>query len=321
MNRIAAAAAISLVLLGIPPESRAAYPERPIHVLVGFPPGGPPDLIARLLSDYVQSKTGQRMVVENMPGAGGDLALERLIRSPGDGYYFAMAGSPSVSINPALGRARYNPELDFLPVATLVETPLVLVVPSSSTLVTLADVLTTARSTPGGLTFGTAGPGTPGHLAGEILARSQAIELRHVPYTGIPALLPDLVTGRISMAFSNVSAVLPQIRDGAVRALAAPTRSRIGVLPMVPTFLESGISDEMNSWVGLVAPASTPKERVEYFATLAESFLSESAYRERLQDLGMDVSFENSETLRARIQAEYRSMQKLGRFFDLKMGQ
>src|SRR5262245_7955238 len=221
------AAALSAFLAAAPASEQGNYPERPIRILVGFPAGGPPDIAARLLAERFAAGWAKSVVVENATGGGGNIAVERTVKSAPDGYTLLMA-SNAIAINPSLYPSlSYNAMRDLMPISLAVIMPVILVVNNDVPAKTAREFADLARAQPGKLAVGHAGVGTPAHMAGELFKARAGIDIRQIPYRGIPALLPDLLAGRIGMSFPNLEFVLPMLREGKLTALAvaAPVRA------------------------------------------------------------------------------------------------
>jgi tripartite-type tricarboxylate transporter receptor subunit TctC len=289
---IKAFATVALLALLIAPTARAQtnYPEQTIRILVGFPPGGPPDIAARVLAEKFTDAWGKSVVVENVTGGGGNLAVERVAKAAPDGYTLVMANS-AIVINPALyDKLPYDPVGDLAPISLAVFTPIILVVHNDVPARSVQELVALARVQPGKLTFGSAGGGTPSRLAGELFRSMAGIDVQHVPYRGNPALLPDLLSGRITMAFPNIAVVLPQLREGKLRALAVTSPTRAASAPDLPTMAEAGFPGfDATAWFGLMAPAGTPNAIVDKLGRETARVLSLPDVRKRLDDLGMEV--------------------------------
>ena len=228
-------AALSACLAAGNALAQGNYPEKTIRILVGFPSGGPPDVASRLLADKFSKSWGNPVVVENVPGAGGNIAIDRAIKAAPDGYTLVMASS-AITINPSLyKRTSYDPIKDLAPISVAVLTPSILVVNNEVPAKNVRELIALARSQPGKLTYGHAGTGTPAHLSGELFKSLAGIDVVPVPYRGIPALLPDLLAGRLTMTLPNMSVVLPLVREGKLRALAAISPTRATAAPDLPT--------------------------------------------------------------------------------------
>ncbi len=254
--------ALALGACGNPPSgdtpSDATYPTRPITIVVTFPPGGGTDLLARRLGASLQEQFGQPVVVENRPGASGNIGARIVAESPPDGYTLLMVNS-SFAINPGVYRnLGFAPKRDFTAVINVAFVPSVFVVPAVSPLHSLDDALAAARPDKP-LPFASCGNGTPQHLAGEMLARATGASLQHVPYKGCGPALTDVVAGQVGMGAVTASSAAPLIAAGKLRALAVTSPQRSPLLPAVPTVAEQGVPDyALDQWHGLLAPAATP---------------------------------------------------------------
>lgn len=270
--------ALALGACGNPPSgdpvADATYPIRPITIVVTFPPGGGTDLLARRLGADLQEQFGQPVVVENRPGASGNIGARVVAESPPDGYTLLMVNS-SFAINPGVYRSLgFAPKRDFTAVMNVAFVPSVFVVPAASPLRTLDDALNAARPERP-LPFASCGNGTPQHLAGEMLARATGAPLQQVPYKGCGPALTDVMSGQVGMGVVTASSAAPLIAAGRLRALAVTSPQRSPLLPAVPTVAEQGISGyALDQWHGLLAPAATPPAVVAKLnATLARIML------------------------------------------------
>jgi len=264
--------------------SSNAYPTRPITIVVGGPPAGGTDFIARLLADHLSRDLGQSVVVENRAGASGLIGAKHVLKSAPDGYTFLMGQAATHAILPALQREpAYDPVRDFTPVSLVATAPEVLVVASDSPIRSVADYIDFAKKHPGKMTYGTPGIGQPQHVLGERFAKSSGTELLHVPYNGSGPGLTDLVGGRLISMFVTPGAVVPFIRDGRVRALAVSSRKRFALLPDVPTLEESGVSaTAQEGWFGLFAPAGLADERRQVIEAAVVRALRNEEVRQKL---------------------------------------
>ena len=283
-------AALSGLLAADPAIAQGTYPDRTIRIFVGFPAGGPPDIAARLLAERFSASWGKSVVVENATGSGGNIAVERAVKSTPDGYTLLMA-SNAIAINPSLYPSLpYNAMKDLVPISLAVIMPVILVVNNDVPAKTAREFAALARKQPGKLIVGHAGVGTPAHLAGELFRSVNEVDVQQVAYRGIPALLPDLLAGRISAAFPNISVVLQLVQDGKLRALAVTSRRRATAMPDVPTMSEEGLpAIDADAWFGLMAPAGTPAPVVERLHREAVRILGQGDVRKRLAELGMAV--------------------------------
>jgi len=270
--------------------AQSAYPDKAIRILVGFPPGGPPDIAARLLADKFAEAWGKPVLVENATGAGGNVAVDRAAKAAPDGYTLVMASS-AITINPSLyEKLPYDPVKDLAPISLVVFTPSVLVVHSDVPAKNVHELVALARAQPGKLTYGHAGVGTPSHLSAELFKSVAGVNIQPVPYRGIPSLLPDLLAGRVSMTLPNMSVVLPLVREGKLRALMAMAPARPAALPDVPTLAQAGFAGfDTTIWFGLMAPAGTPQPIVDKLYSETTRALAQNDARKHLQDLGMEI--------------------------------
>jgi len=253
-------AAVSVLSAGCPALAQS-WPTRPITAIVPFPPAGNVDITARIVAGPVADALGQTMVVDNRPGAGGNIGNDAVAHAAPDGYtiLFTQGG---IAVNQFLYKnLRYDVARDLIPVSLLVLVPNVLVVPASSPVKTFQELAAYAKTKT--LAYSSAGNGTSSHLSGELLKRRLGIETTHIPYRGTALGVTDMIAGRVDLTIDNVSALLPHIKSGALRALAVTTRERLAVLPDVPTMDESGFKDFKSSgWTAVFAPAKTPADIV-----------------------------------------------------------
>ncbi len=285
--RLAASAAALPALSGI---ARAeAYPSRPIKILVGFPAGGTPDILTRIVGQWLQDRLGQPVVVEDRPGASSNIATEAVVRSPADGYTLLAAGSPN-AINATLyQKLSYNFIRDIAPVASIVRLPDVMVVNPEFPAKTVPEFIAYAKANPGKLAMASAGNGTSGHVAGELFKMMAGVDLLHVPYRGGPPAVTDLLGGRVQVLFDVLTNSLELIRTGKLRALAVTTAERCAALPDVPTAAEFVPGYEASYWTGLAAPRGTPTEIVEKLNNEVNAALADPKIKARITDLGGTV--------------------------------
>jgi tripartite-type tricarboxylate transporter receptor subunit TctC len=291
--------------------AQSTYPDRAIRILVGFPPGGPPDIAARLLAKFAEA-WGKPVLVENATGAGGNVAVERAAKAAPDGYTLVMASS-AVTINASLyEKLPYDPVKDLAPISLVISTPSVLVVHSDVPAKNVQELVALARAQPGKLTYGHAGVGTPSHLSAELFKSVAGVHIQPVPYRGIPPLLPDLLAGRITMTLPNMSVVLPLVHEGKLRALMAMAPVRPAALPDVPTLAESGFTGfDTTVWFGLMAPAGTPQPVIDKLYSETVRVLAQNEARKHLQNLGMEIVANTPPDFAARIKSEIPQWAKL----------
>ena len=241
------------------------YPDRPIHIIAPFPPGGLVDVPARALGDEMSRSMGQPVIVENKPGAGGNIGADIAAKAAPDGYTLLMTSPGIQSINQFLYKSMpFDPDKAFVPISMVADMSMVVVVNPKTGITTLKQLVDFAHAHPGKLNFGSAGIGTTGHLGLELLMHAGHMKLTHVPYKGAAPSVTDLIAGQIDGVVDNPPTVLAHIKAGSIRALAVAGKERLSVLPDVPTAAEAGLPDwEASSWFGLVAPAGTPKAVID----------------------------------------------------------
>lgn len=287
---------LTAALLGVfslaPPGAALAqgWPGKPIRVVVPFPPGGGTDIIAREVTQKVASATGWTFVIENKPGAGGNLGVDTVAKAPADGCTLVLGQTSNLAINPALyARMPYDPQKDLAPVALVANAPLVLVTGTRSPFKTLADAVQAAKARPGQINFASPGNGTVAHLASELLQKAAAVQTQHVPYKGAAQALTDVVGGNVDLYLSSVPTLLGQIKQGKLRALAVTSAQRIEHLPQVPTVSESGYKGfAAATWFGFLAPAGTPKAVVARLNGEFNKALQQADLRKKLGDEGAE---------------------------------
>jgi len=262
------------------------YPAKPIKLIVPFPPGGGTDISARTLANKVSESAKWTFVIENKPGAGGNLGVEQAVRSRADGYTLVIGQTSNLAINPALyAKLPYDPLKDLSPIALVVSAPVVLVVAADSKFRSLADLLAAAKD--GTVTYASPGNGTVSHLAGELLQRASGAKLTHVPYKGAAQALTDTLGGQVQSFVSSVPSALAHIKSGRLRALAVTSAQRSPELPGTPTIAESGYPGfEASTWYGLLAPAGTPAPVISRLNSEVNRALAAKEVRERLASEG-----------------------------------
>jgi tripartite-type tricarboxylate transporter receptor subunit TctC len=274
--------------------------------VLGFSPGSAPDVAARILAERFRAAWGKPVVVENMLGAGGNVAADHVAKAAPDGATLLMAGNAAIVINPSLyAKLPYDPARDLVPIAQVTIAPNVLVLNKEVPARTVQDLVELARRRPGELTFASAGIGTSTHLAGELFQTMAGVKLLHVPYRDSATLLSDLVTGRVTMFFGSIASVLPQARDGQLRALAVTSLRRSPAMPELPTLDELGFSGfDAGAWFGLMAPAGTPAPIVAMLHDEAQLAVTAPAAREKFAALGMETLARSSDEFAAAIRTE-----------------
>lgn len=262
----ALACAVSMMSIGTsaPAIAQTAYPAKPITLVVPFSPGGGNDILARLIAPKMSQQLGQSVVIENKPGAGGNLGADFVAHAPADGYTLVIASS-QVTMNPYLGmKVPFRIERDFEPVGLIASVPIMLVANTDQPYKTLKEFIDYTRANPGKVSYSSPGPGTPQHLAGEVFARLNKTELLHVPYRGTGPSITDLLGGQVQVSFATFASAIQYVRAGKLRALGIAGQHRTKLMPDLPTFAEAGLKGyDAELWYSLLAPARTPPAVVD----------------------------------------------------------
>lgn len=285
-------ATFAALLLVVPGSAfaQASYPEKPIHLIVGFPAGSAVDTVARLIAPKLAESLGKPVVIENVLGAAGNVASDRVVKATPDGHTLALATNAQVIMNPTLYRLPYDTGSAFAPISQAVVSPNLLVVSNTSNVKSFRELVAQAKAQPGLLTYATGGVGSSPHMAGALLNSVAGLDIRHVPYKGVVAAVPDLFAERVTMMFSPIPIVLPAVREGRLRALATTSLKRTETLPDIPTVAESGLPGfDVTTWLGLLAPARTPAAVVRRLHQESTKVLAMPEVTTKLKDLGMDV--------------------------------
>ena len=296
----------SLVLLAPTLASAQSWPTKPVHILVSSGAGGTADILARMVGERLAPVLGQPVIVENRPGAGGHLGAGLVARAQPDGYTLLMSGSPTHSVGPHLfKRLTYEPMRDVPPVAMIAVAPNLLVAKSSLPVKSLADLIALAREKPGQLTYSSAGNGTSGHLAAELLKSTARIDMRHVPYKSGPEAVTGVLTGDVDFIFFTVPAVLPQVEAGKLRALAITSLARSELVPDVPTVAGAEFPGfEVLGWYALFAPRETPKPVVAKLSAEVEKIVRSPDIHDKLLQLGAEPRYMSTEQVIAFVAVE-----------------
>ena len=286
--------------------AQSGYPDRAVRMILGYPPAGPVDIIARIMADRLSQIWGQPVVVENVSGAGGNIAGDRVAKTAPDGYTLLMATNAQIAINPSLySKMTYDPAKDLLPISQAVYSPNILVVPNDVPAKTVQELVAYARANPGKLSFASAGVGTTQHLAGELFKAMAHIDIQHVPYRGAAPMITDLLGGRITMSFIAIAPAIPLVREGKLRALAVTSAKRFGAAPELPTMIEAGYPDfESILSIGLMAPKGTSPAIIEKIHQDSVKALATPEIRKRLSDIGMEVIGNSPKEFAAALKAE-----------------
>ena len=297
--------AATLTLLGMTGRATAAYPERPVTMVVPFAAGGAIDIVARALGEPLGRALGQTIVIENRAGAGGNIGVASAARAQPDGYTILM-GSSSFAINPSLyPRVAYDPFKDFVPVADLGSYPCVIVTRNNLGVNTLGDLVARTKANPGKLNFATPGTGTVPHLAAELFKLRAGIDMVHIPYPGGGQAVQSLISGTVEVASLAAPQAVPQVQAGRITALALTGRERAPELPDLPTLVEAGFAGAVaETWQGLFMPAGTPAAIVERISHETTIVLQQPAVIERFRQVGLIVTGKGPDELRARLAEE-----------------
>jgi tripartite-type tricarboxylate transporter receptor subunit TctC len=297
---------VALSFFIAPGAGTAQYPDRPVTVIVAFTPGGPSDVIARILGRRMHELLAQPFVIENRPGAAGNVAAEAVANAEPDGYTLLMGNNSILATNASLyKKINYDPERDFLPISLIGTQANILVVNPSVPAHSMADLIALAKAKPGHLNFASSGHGAAAHLAGELFRTEAKIDIVHVAYKGAAPALHDVVAGHVHMMFATAASVVGLIKDGKVRPLAVTTPKRTAVLPDIPTVAEEGIPGfDATTWHGLVAPAGASNEVIGTLHFAVTTALNDPAVKKSLMDLGVDIVGGTPKEFDAYIKAE-----------------
>jgi tripartite-type tricarboxylate transporter receptor subunit TctC len=295
----------SLPAIGLEATGDAAYPARPLRLVVSFPAGTAVDALGRLVAAKLAASLDQAVVVENRPGAAGSIGTALAARAAPDGYTLAIVGA-AVTINPTLHGARaVDPVRAFAPIIQLTTQPIVLVAHPSLEAASVTEMVALARRKPEALAYSTPGVGTPTHIAAELLALQAGISWLHVPYAGSGQLLTDVLAGEVPLSFTLLGAAEPFLRTGRLKAIAVTSGHRVTAFPTIPTVSESGFPNyEITSWHGVVAPAGTPRTIVEQLNRAFDAIVRDREVVARLHGLGMEPAGGTAAAFAARIAAE-----------------
>jgi tripartite-type tricarboxylate transporter receptor subunit TctC len=293
-------------------QTKGDYPNKPIHLIVGFSPGGSADTVGRALAEGLSVRLGQPVVVENKAGANGNIAAEYVARSAPDGYvlYFPSIGH---AVNASLYKnLSYDPVNDFTAIGGVFSAPNILIVPANSPYKSVNELIAAGKANPGKLTFASSGSGTSVHLSAVLFEKMAKIEMIHVPYKGTGSAMPDVISGQVDMSFPNLPSGLPHVKSGSLRALGVTTAKRSGAAPNIPTIAESGLSGyDMATWYGLVAPANLPIEIRNRLNKELQGILADPRFKDKLIAQGADPMPGTPEQFALFIRAEIDKWRKL----------
>ncbi len=301
-SRLAALGAALLVAL---PASAQEYPAKPVRIIIGFPPGGATDLVARLMAPKYTGVFKQQFIVDNRPGANGVIGSDLAAKAAPDGYTLHLATIGSLVLSPATSKVPYDPLKDFAPVSQAVALQNIFIVHPNLPPRTLKDLIALAKAKPGALNFASSGNASPGHLAGELFNSMAGVKLVHVPYKGGGPAMIDLVAGHVEIFVAVISTAVPQVKAGKARALAVTGPRRAAALPEVPTVSESALKGyEATNWYGYVVPPATPRPIVERLNQATVSVLEMADVRQALLDQGIEAAPSSPEQFAAYIKSE-----------------
>ncbi|MFN7758735.1 MAG: Bug family tripartite tricarboxylate transporter substrate binding protein [Betaproteobacteria bacterium] len=329
MHRRAAVVLLAATALGMHARSASAqaYPARPIRLVVPFPPGGPLDSAARALAERMKDGLGT-VVVENRPGAGGNLGVDYVAKQPADGYTLVIGAVATHAINPWLfAKLPYDPVKDFAPVSLIAHVPNVLVMtPETATRLgvnSLGELVAYMKKQPGRLNYASGGNGSAGHMAGELLKSTAGLFAVHIPYAGAAPAQLGLLAGQTDFMFDNLASAAPQIRAGRLRAFAVTTRTRAASFPDLPTMGEAGGASlkgfDISTWFGVLAPAGTPAPIVDQLSAAMRAALTSAEIRERLARMGAEPAPSTPAGFAALIQSELAKYREIVRFSGAKV--
>ncbi len=304
---------LPLVVTVTSAAAQASYPDKPIRIMVQTPPGGAPDILARLLGQHLTEAWGKPVIVENAVGAAGIVAMEKVAKSAPDGYTLGMPGDAPMTTNVTLyGKLPYDPLRDFAHITIVAETMNMLLVHPSVPAKNVQELIALAKSQPGKLNYATAGSGTSQHLGGEMMKSMAGVDILHIPYKSAVQGIQSVLSGEVTMTFGNVVTALPHVRDGRLRALAVTSSKRSLEAPDVPTMAQSGLPGfDAVAWFGLVAPAGTPPAILAKWHKETLRVLAQPEVRSKIAGLGAVIVGNSPEAFTAQIKAEIESKGKV----------
>jgi tripartite-type tricarboxylate transporter receptor subunit TctC len=296
------------------------YPVKPIRLIVPFPPGGPADALARTVGDRLSAALGQAVIVDNRPGAAGNIGMELAAKAAPDGYTLVLAPAGNLTVNPSLYRnVPYDVARDFAPVTVIAAVPNILVVNPAVPAQNLAELIQYAKANPGRLNFSSPGSGSGAHLAGELFKSSAGVDIVHIPYNGIAPAVTAVVAGDVQLMFAGAPSALPQVSGGKLRALAVASPKRIAAAPALPTLDESGLPGfDVTSWYSIVAPAGTPPAIVERLQNEIARALDNPGVRTKLAALGAEPIANSPAEFAAMIKSETAKWSKIVKDANIK---
>jgi len=305
LARLASALVLTMFVIAAPAQP---YPSRGIRLIVDTSPGGLTDLLARFSAEALAVRLGQPVVVDNKPGASGNVAADLLIRSPADGHTLMVAAAGNLAVKPFLERSvPFDPLADLLPVINVADAAHIFVVPANMEAKDLGQFIVYARANPGKVYYGSAGVGSPPHLSLELFGRLAGVTLVHIPYKGIGNALPDMLAGRLQAMSISLGSALPYLKTGQIRPLAAAAKERLAGLPDVPTSAQAGLPGwEMSAWFAVFAPKGVSPDVVRLLNRHLQAALDDSKLRQRLIELGAEPGGGSPEATSDRLRADHR---------------
>ena len=293
--------------------AQTTFPDRPVHILVGYVPGGPNDIIARAIGDRLAILWGKGVIIDNVPGASANIAGDRVAKAPPDGYTLLLANMNQIVVNPSLfERMSYDPVKDLAPISLVAFTPNVLTVPNELPVHSLQELVALVRATPGKYTFGSPGVGTSQHLACELFKSMAKIDLQHVPYRGAANVITDLMGNRLTLYCGNIAPLMPLLREGKLHGLAVSSRERFPAIPELPTVAESGFPGyDVTATFPLMTAAGTPAALIDKISRDTNQILAEDDLRRKLAAIGVIVMGTSPADLAAAIRNELTVWPKL----------
>jgi tripartite-type tricarboxylate transporter receptor subunit TctC len=297
---------LAILSLVLPPLSAAEdFPAKPIRLIVPFPPGGPNDIIARVIGQRMSEIVHQPIVIDNRGGQAGVLGTDAVAKSAPDGYTIGIVSASALSISPTMEKVAYDVARDFAPITLVATVPEMLVVASSVPARDTKELVALAKAEPGKLNFASAGTGGITHLAGELFKLTAKIDIVHVPYRGAAPAINDLLGQQVQMAFLDLPVILPHIKAGTLRAIVLGAKERVPTAPDVPTTAEVGMPDILiENWYGMIAPAGTPPPIIDRLNRVATEAMADPAVKEKLADQGLALVPQTPEQFRAYIASE-----------------
>lgn len=312
---------VAALAAGGPSLAQQEYPNRPVRLIVPYPPGGPTDIMGRLVSEVLAKRLRQNVVVDNRGGAATAIGAEMAARSQPDGYTLLVSSETTFAVNPALrDKLPYHPERDFAPISLLTTQPYVLAVGSSVTASSVSQLVTYAKANPGKLRYGSAGTGSANHLAGEMFRHAAGIDILHIPYKGNGPAIIDLISGQISLMLGSISSLHPHAAAKKLRLVAVASARRAAAAPELQTFAEGGMPGfQVSGWNGIVAPRGTPQHIIRRLNAEIVAGFEQPDVRERLRKQSIDPATGAPERFAAHMKSEFARYDKLIKAVNLKI--